>query len=99
MRDVNLLINGIDAHVTAFTYSHSVLHLYFADPFYPFGAGAGDSMVPTGAPAVTSPALTLAPPFRFFSRNENTIYVRKLWDQCVFISTDFRGIQSVLISR
>ena len=70
-----LLINGFDAHVTAFTYSHSVLHLYFADPFYPFGAGAGDNMVPTGAPAVTSPALTLAPPFRFFSRNENTIYV------------------------
>ena len=58
-----------------FTYSHSVLHLYFADLFYPFGAGAGDIVVPPGTPANTSDRLTLAPPFRFFSRNESTLYV------------------------
>ena len=47
------------------------------DQLYPFGDAVGDAAVPSGISAdVTSPPLTLSPTFRFFGRDEDTIYVR-----------------------
>jgi len=53
----------------------------FADLFYPFGEGAGDQKLPTGASSfagTTSPPQTLNPRFPFFSRAQDgdTLYVR-----------------------
>ena len=54
-----------------------VLCTHFADQLYPFGDAVGDAAVPSGIAAdVTSPPLTLSPTFRFFGRDEDTIYVR-----------------------
>ena len=50
--------------------------LYLAEQLYPFGDAVGDAVVPSGISAdVTSPPLTLSPRFRFFGRNEDTLYV------------------------
>ena len=46
------------------------------DQLYPFGDAVGDAAVPSGISAdITSPPLTLSPTFRFFGRDEDTIYV------------------------
>ena len=50
--------------------------LYLAEQLYPFGDAVGDAVVPSGISAdVTSPPLTLSPRFRFFGRDEDTLYV------------------------
>ena len=50
--------------------------LYLAEQLYPFGDEVGDAVVPSGISAdVTSPPLTLSPRFRYFGRDEDTLYV------------------------
>ena len=50
--------------------------LYLAEQLYPFGDAVGDAAVPSGISAdVTSPPLTLSPRFRYFGRDEDTLYV------------------------
>ena len=53
-------------------------HSCFVDQFYPFGNEVGDALVPFGIVDqndTISPPLTLSPRFRFFGRDEDTLYV------------------------
>ena len=56
--------------------SHSSV-LVFAEQLYPFGRGVGDVFLTAGVAASpeTAPPLTLEPSFRFFGRDEGTLYV------------------------
>lgn len=50
----------------------------FADQLYPFGAAVGDDIVGFGIVdqnGTVSPPLMLSPAFRFFGRDEDTLYV------------------------
>ena len=52
-------------------------HSCFVDQLYPFGDAVGDALLPSGIALdnTSSPPLTLSSRFRFFGRDEDTLYV------------------------
>ena len=60
----------------ASSHSHPSV-LVFAEQLYPFGRGVGDVFLMAGVAASpeTAPPVTLEPSFRFFGRDEDTLYV------------------------
>ena len=73
-------------HYSHFLHSHYPPYSHFADQFYPFGREVGDEELTPGivpTPETSSPPLTLTPPFRFFSNDEDTIYVRYIMVQYI----------------